>query len=200
MPVLKIKKDGVWTETISAISDADTLDGKHADAFALAEDVDALRELVGGTAVSENFVVTITSNDDDTYSADKTFAEVTAAIEAGNDVLAVWCPSGNHTYLIPLIVYSATSVYFQADLLGQSSVYFRFDSDETIELTEFAYETTEPIPTSVASVKDGNSVTVTTTYDDNSTDVVTITLDDNDYPISVVKDGVECTLAWDGFN
>ena len=44
MPVLKIKKDGVWEEVGGSSSmgggNADTLDGKHADEFALYEDVD----------------------------------------------------------------------------------------------------------------------------------------------------------------
>lgn len=47
MPVLKVKKDGVWLEqTVVSDIDADTLDGKHSDAFALAEDVDTLKEFV----------------------------------------------------------------------------------------------------------------------------------------------------------
>lgn len=49
MPVLKAKIDGVWQEVagMSTGNNADTLDGKHADEFALVEDVEDLKVLVG---------------------------------------------------------------------------------------------------------------------------------------------------------
>lgn len=73
MPVLKVKNNGEWeyvgafpnhTHTISDITDfpsdlpttggdADTLDGKHADEFASASDVETLKTQVGNTSVSE---------------------------------------------------------------------------------------------------------------------------------------------------
>lgn len=53
MAIVKVKKDGIWTETISVISDADTLDGKHADAFALATELNELQNLVGEKSVAD---------------------------------------------------------------------------------------------------------------------------------------------------
>lgn len=57
MPVLKVKKDGVWEELGGTSpmdgGNADTLDGKHASAFALVSDVDSLKSKVGDTSVSE---------------------------------------------------------------------------------------------------------------------------------------------------
>ena len=54
MPVLKIKKDGVWEEVRGSSpidgGNADTLDGRHADEFALYEDVDN-----GFSNVQDNF-------------------------------------------------------------------------------------------------------------------------------------------------
>ena len=47
MSVLKVKKNGQWIDTIGVISDADTLDGRHADEFALAGDVTALADRIG---------------------------------------------------------------------------------------------------------------------------------------------------------
>ena len=72
MPVLKVKQNGRWedvygisehTHTISDITDfpsdmptaggdADTLDGKHAEEFAAASEVNELKNLVGNTSVS----------------------------------------------------------------------------------------------------------------------------------------------------
>lgn len=73
MPVLKVKKNGVWdsvggvsghTHEVSEITDfpsslpanggnADTLDGKHADEFALASDFESLDAKIGDKSVSE---------------------------------------------------------------------------------------------------------------------------------------------------
>ena len=53
MPIVKIKKDGQWIEVTNALSDADTLDGKHADAFALAAELDELQNLVGENSVAD---------------------------------------------------------------------------------------------------------------------------------------------------
>ena len=53
MAIVKVKKDGIWTETIGVISDADTLDGKHADAFALATELNELQNLVGEKSVAD---------------------------------------------------------------------------------------------------------------------------------------------------
>ena len=73
MPVLKVKKNGVWehiggisghTHETSEIVDfpsslpanggnADTLDGKHADDFATVEDVASLEAKIGDKSVSE---------------------------------------------------------------------------------------------------------------------------------------------------
>ena len=54
MSVLKVKNNGVWENVgTPLISDADTLDGKHADEFALASDVETLQTQVGDSSVSE---------------------------------------------------------------------------------------------------------------------------------------------------
>ena len=53
MAIVKIKEDGKWIDAISVISDADTLDGKHADAFALATELNELQNLVGEKSVAD---------------------------------------------------------------------------------------------------------------------------------------------------
>lgn len=61
MPVLRVKIDGVWQDVagIPTSGDADTLDGKHADEFAAALDVETLKGLVGNTSVSEQIDVAL---------------------------------------------------------------------------------------------------------------------------------------------
>lgn len=72
MPVLKVKKNGVWQDTFGISShthtvddivdfpnnfpssgDADTLDGKHAEEFVLLSEFNSLQTKVGDTSVSE---------------------------------------------------------------------------------------------------------------------------------------------------
>lgn len=59
MPVLKVKKDGIWENVAGGSSNqpvnggnADTLDGKHASEFALATDVASIQAKVGDESVS----------------------------------------------------------------------------------------------------------------------------------------------------
>lgn len=65
MPVLRIKKNGVWEDIMGGSSsgvgggDADTLDGKHASEFAAASDVENLKSKIGDTPVSEQIAAAI---------------------------------------------------------------------------------------------------------------------------------------------
>lgn len=66
MPTIKIKQpDGSWKYTNEPSSNADTLDGKHADEFATASDVEALQTKVGDASVSEQINTAL-----DNYNAD----------------------------------------------------------------------------------------------------------------------------------
>lgn len=66
MPTIKIKQpDGSWKYTNEPSSNADTLDGKHADEFAAASDVEALQTKVGDTSVSEQINTAL-----DNYNSD----------------------------------------------------------------------------------------------------------------------------------
>lgn len=63
MPVLKVKKDGVWEELGGTSpmdgGNADTLDGKHASEFALTSDVDVLHSKIGDNSVPEQISTAI---------------------------------------------------------------------------------------------------------------------------------------------
>ena len=89
MPVLKIKHNGVWQEvagiskhihTIDDITDfptslpadggdADTLDGKHADEFALIADIEELDAKIGKTSVEDQIAEVIIYTDKQIESA-----------------------------------------------------------------------------------------------------------------------------------
>lgn len=154
-------------------------------------------------------VVTVTEIGDGSYAADMTFPQVTAAIAAGDAVAVEWHPNGNTVYVLPLLVHEASAVYFQGDFLGTASVYFRLNSDNTVEKLEFPYEphrdvTAVSVSKSDLTQTDDNwygyyYITVDSTYADGGTDQVVITLDHTEKPISVTRNGVECTLTWEGF-
>lgn len=74
MPVLKVKKDGVW-EKLGGTSPADggnasTLDGKYASEFAAASDVIDLQSKVGDESVSAQITAAL-----DGFSSGKTLTE-----------------------------------------------------------------------------------------------------------------------------
>lgn len=149
------------------------------------------------------FTVLITYDaDTDTYSADKTFAEVIAAIRQGFDARALWHRNETDTLVYKLVSYSDTSVFFQFDFMSESATYIRMNSDNTITFHEFDYDDPTAIPnaTNVSVVSADGSITVTATYDNGSESVSVIALDENDYPVSVTTNGVECNVSWEGFS
>lgn len=49
-------------------------------------------------------------------------------------------------------------------------------------------------------VKSGNAITVTTALEGDETTTSEITLNSEGYPTTIVTDGVECVISWDGFD
>lgn len=141
--MLKVKKDGVWVDAISGISNVDTLDGKHASDFVLARDFTALQAQVGNTSVAEQiaqatepFIMTVNYNEEEAYSANKTFAEVFAA--GYNAIAVLHYENGNNT-IFHVYCIDETSVCFQSDMLGTTSAYMVIYNDDTVELSEIRY-------------------------------------------------------------
>lgn len=54
-------------------------------------------------------------------------------------------------------------------------------------------------PTAISVVKDGSTITVTTTLEDGESSTSAITLDANNNPSKIVTDVVEATITWEGF-
>ena len=49
-------------------------------------------------------------------------------------------------------------------------------------------------------VKSGNAITVTTALEGDETTTSEITLNSEGYPTTIVTDGVECAISWEGFD
>lgn len=64
------------------------------------------------------------------------------------------------------------------------------------QLRGFLFST---LATNIDVVKSGNTITVTSTFDNSDPSTAVITLDDNDMPTKIVTDGAECALTWEGF-
>lgn len=70
-------------------------------------------------------------------------------------------------------------------------------ADAAVVGEKFAELTREA--TTISVVRDGNTITITTTLEDESQSVTDITLGSDDYPEKVTTDGVECAVSWEGF-
>lgn len=57
-----------------------------------------------------------------------------------------------------------------------------------------------PQAADITVVKADDTITLTTTLEDGSTSTSVVTLDSSGYPSTVVTDGVECPVSWDGFD
>lgn len=56
-----------------------------------------------------------------------------------------------------------------------------------------------PQATAIAFVQDGQTITATVTLEGGVTSTSVITLNADGYPTTVVTDGVECAVSWEGF-
>lgn len=72
---------------------------------------------------------------------------------------------------------------------------------EAITVTEDGYTDISGVrkATDISAVRDGQTITITTTLQGDVTHTDVISLDDNDYPVTIVSDGVECSVTWEGF-
>ena len=141
-------------------------------------------------------VLTITQDVEGAYHADKPFAEVRAALDAGHSVVCCW-DMGDGTVRSGQLTTDAESILvFTFHSLSGTDDYQIFKADEAV--THMAAEAEKKL-VSVATVKNGASLTVTAGYDDGSTGTVVITLNADGDPVTVVKAGITCNLTWEGF-
>lgn len=133
MPVLKVKKDGIWEDVVGALNsdqlnggDADTLDGKHANDFAEAShvaemqtDIDDLKQKVGDESISEQIEEALTSYATETYVGEKIADLVNSAPEALDTLNELASALGNDPNLSATI---ATHIGELQSKVGDSSV------------------------------------------------------------------------------
>ena len=97
--------------------------------------------VVGGNGNRSLQMLVNFSEKDGTYSADKTYAEVVAAMVSGIAVTARWQVSeGTAVWFMPT-AYDSTCVIFQRDWLAEQSEYFRLQSDNTVSHSAVKYDT-----------------------------------------------------------
>ena len=129
------------------------------------------------------------------YTADKTFAEVKEHIAAGELVVCDFVGADSKTRC-PLTTYTEYSATFVLQSLFGTDEYFILTDDG---VTHMAAEKEKKL-VSVASVKNGTSLTVTAKYDDGSSSVTQITLDEDDVPLTVARGFQSVALTWEGFD
>jgi hypothetical protein len=73
-------------------------------------------------------------------------------------------------------------------------------TDEHGNVVEKEAPATGDIPKNVKAVKEGNTVTLTYTMESGKPHTDVITFGDDEYPTSIVADGVEIPISWEGFD
>lgn len=143
-------------------------------------------------------LVTVTETDG-VYTADKTFAELSEAIEGGILPVVRLIGANGESYG-QLVSYAAERMLqFSMWLHGggvDASTVIGIGVDDKVNVTY----PTEPQAVAVSAVKTDDTVTVTVSYADLSSEVTTITLDVNSDPVSVTQNGVTCAMSWEGFD
>lgn len=127
---------------------------------------------------SDVFVITVTStteNDVTTYSADKTFAEITAAHTAGKECIVV---NSNAVYTL-MYIYSNLCRFVSTNYIGIKRLSYKtitINSDDTVEITDtpfFSYEGSNnayPLKTLIAQVNgNANTTSITGSLDYSTT-------------------------------
>ena len=150
-------------------------------------------------ADAETFLVTVTGSDADGYTADKTFAEISAAVEAGA-VVSARVAMGTGCGYGQLVSFAAGKLVQFGSYSRSGTLELSFTVTVSADDTVTVRYPAQRCAVRVASVKSESSVTVTSAYDDGTESVSVVTLDANGDPVSVTTDGVTCTLTWEGFD
>lgn len=146
--------------------------------------------------VPELFVVRFTETDG-TYTANKPFAEVKAAIDRGDVVVGDWVmTSGTQRGQLTGVSNEILEFTFHGYWCTDEYLILKYDNSVDHIVSEVGKG---KMPSLVAVVKTDTQLTVTATYGWKD-EVTTIALNDDGDPISVTKDGVTTTLTWEGFD
>ena len=75
----------------------------------------------------------------------------------------------------------------------------RYAENSAKEVAEDVWENL-PQSTNCVVKRVEQTITISLTLEGGVTSQSVITLDDNDYPISILTDGVNCPISWEGFD
>ena len=148
------------------------------------------------------YVVNIIEQDDGSYRADKTFAEIAGAVEEGRVVLCRVAFPNEYEIYGYLALYSSQVVSFSTYMefgILPLRIFYHISADDRVTITYPDKDTAE-MPYLVRASKSDTTITVTATYSDFRDEVTVLELDENGVPVSVTKDGDLCTLQWEGFD
>ena len=134
--------------------------------------------------------------ENDGYTPDKSFGELSEAISAGKTVVCDLIGADSRTRCTLGTYTDYSAVFVLHSPLGADEYFVITAEGVTHILPE---EDEEELPSRVAVVKSDAAVTVTAAYA-LTDEVTTIALDDNGDPVSVTKDGTTITLEWSGFD
>lgn len=98
------------------------------------------KQLNAGVIPTGNHFVVRFSEMNGTYSADKTYAEVVAAMASDAVVTAKWQVSEDTAVCFMPVAVDSSCVTFQRDWLGESSEHFRLRADNTVTRQTFQYD------------------------------------------------------------
>lgn len=129
------------------------------------------------------------------YTADKTFAEVKAAVDQGDVVVGDWTNTGYRGQLTGI---DEDVLLFTFHSFTGESACLALRSDNTVDYLESEVGK-ENMPSRVAVVKTDAQITVTATYGWNDEETV-ISLNDDGDPVSVTKGDQTTVLTWEGFD
>ena len=149
------------------------------------------------------FLVNVTEQDDGTYTADKSFFDIRQAVEQGRRVAVALDARNRGSFYGSLHACSQTIIQFggwcRSGEFDSSFAVNIYRTDE-VYVGYPEYVQAKAAPTSVASVKEGDTVTVTATYADGSSEVSVIALDEAGWPLSVTREGETTAFSWEGFD
>lgn len=111
--------------------------------------------------------------------------------------------NGNTVYNLPTITYSRITVgptVWNSETIEEEYPDILKEFDSRIRALERgANVSPEFWVKSYSVVRDGQTITMTLTLEDNTTDTHVLTLDENDYPVSITVNGKTITGEWSGF-
>lgn len=161
---MSTKKLQIIDSLIKEAQNADTLDGKHADEFAAASDVEALQSKVGDTSVSEQISTALTSKSDTGHTHDDRYyteSEVDTKLSGKSDTShkhdGVYAATshGNH---VPATETANNAKFLRNDNTWQTITPANIGAAASSHGTHVSYDATAPLMDGTTSAGTASTV------------------------------------------